>query len=68
MTSCASATIREIAGAGALLQAGVTVPIFAMTPKGKFLILEKIRQSDEPVLVKPTKLPALGDNQPKPLI
>jgi putative methanogenesis marker protein 8 len=68
VTSCASATIREIAGAGALLQAGVTVPIFAMTPKGKFLILEKIRQSDEPVLVKPTRLPALGDNQPSPLI
>jgi putative methanogenesis marker protein 8 len=68
VTSCASATIREIAGAGALLQAGVTVPIFAMTPKGKFLILEKIRQSDEPVLVKPTRLPALGDNQPSPLL
>jgi putative methanogenesis marker protein 8 len=68
VTSCASATIREIAGAGALLQAGITVPIFAMTPKGKFLILEKIRQSDEQVLVKPTRLPARGDTQPDPLI
>jgi putative methanogenesis marker protein 8 len=68
VTSCASATIRKIAGAGSLLQAGITVPIFAMTPKGKFLILEKIRQSDEQVLVKPTRLPALGDTQPSPLI
>jgi putative methanogenesis marker protein 8 len=68
VTSCASGTIREVAGAGALLQAGITVPIFAMTPKGKFLILEKIRQSDEQVLVKTTRLPALGDKQPSPLI
>jgi putative methanogenesis marker protein 8 len=68
VTSCASKTIREIAGAGALLQAGISVPIFAMTQKGKLLILEKIRQSDEPVLVKPTRLPALGDKQPSPLI
>ncbi len=68
VTSCASASIREIAGAGALLQAGITVPIFAMTHKGKYLILEKIRQSDEQVLVKPTRLPALGDKQPYPLV
>ncbi len=68
VTSCASRSIREIAGAGALLQAGITIPIFAMTQKGKLLILEKIRQSDEQILVKPTRLPALGDNQPCPLV
>ncbi|HEX3001402.1 MAG TPA: methanogenesis marker 8 protein [Methanoregula sp.] len=68
VTSCASKTIREMAGARALLQAGITIPIFAITKKGKELILEKIRQSDEPVLVKPTRLPSLGDQQPSPLI
>ena len=68
VTSCASKTIREIAGAGALLQAGISVPIFAMTQKGKLLILEKIRQSDDPVLIKFTRLPALGDKQPAPLV
>jgi len=68
VTSCASRTIREIAGAGALLQAGISVPVFAMTQKGKLLVLEKIRQSDDPVLVKPTRLPALGDKQPSPLV
>jgi putative methanogenesis marker protein 8 len=68
VTSCASKPIRETAGAGALLQAGISVPIFAMTQKGKLLIMEKIRQSDEPVLVKPTRLPALGDKQPDPLV
>jgi putative methanogenesis marker protein 8 len=68
VTSCASRTIREIAGARALLQAGITIPIFAMTQKGKLLILEKIRQSDEQILVKLARLPALGDNQPDPLV
>ncbi len=68
VTSCASKTIREVAGRKALLQAGISVPIFAMTKKGKDLILEKIRQSDEPVLVKPTRLPSLGDQQPRPLV
>ena len=68
VTSCASKPLREIAGAGALLQAGISVPVFAMTRKGKVLVLEKIRQSDEQVLVKPTRLPALGDKQPSPLV
>jgi len=68
VTSCASKSIREIAGKRALVQAGIAIPIFAITKAGKELIIEKIRHSDEPVLVKPTKLPALGDNQPDPLV
>jgi len=68
VTSCASRTIREIAGSRALLQAGITIPIFAMTQKGKLLILEKIRQSDEQILVKTTRLPAHSDILPSPLV
>ena len=68
VTSCASKTIREIAGSRALLQAGITIPIFAMTQKGKLLILEKIRQSDEQILVKTTRLPAHSDILPSPLV
>jgi len=68
VTSCASRTIRDIAGSRALLQAGITIPIFAMTQKGKLLILEKIRQSDEQILVKPTRLPAHSDILPSPLV
>jgi putative methanogenesis marker protein 8 len=68
MTSCASKTVREAAGAKALLQAGVSVPIFALTKRGKEIIIEKILKSDEPVLVKPTKLPNLDGNQPDPLV
>ncbi len=68
VTACASGTIREIAGKKALLQAGVAVPIFAMTRKGKDLIIEKIRVSDDPVLFRTTRLPALVEQQPEPLV
>jgi putative methanogenesis marker protein 8 len=68
LTSCASGTMREIAGKKALLQAGVAVPIFAVTKKGKDLIIEKIRQSSEQVLFKTTRLPVLTEQQPEPLI
>lgn len=69
LTSCASAgPIREIAGKKALLQAGDAVPIFAVTKKAKDLIIEKIRQSNDQVLFKTTKLPALSPHQPEPLV
>jgi len=68
VTACASGPIREIAGAAALVQAGVSVPVFAMTEKGKEILIEKIRQSDEPVLIKQAMLPAGGGTQPDPLI
>lgn len=68
VTSCASRPIREIAGRSALVQAGVAIPVFAMTEKGKALIIEKIRRGGEQVLVKTTRLPAPGNEQPDPLI
>ena len=68
VTSCASRTIREAVRRNALVQAGTAIPIFAMTMAGKNLIMEKIRLSTEPVLVKSTKLPALTDPQPEPLV
>ncbi len=68
VTSCASQTIRDAVAGRALLQAGTAIPIFAMTPAGKELIIEKIRRSNEPVLVKPTKLPSLSGQQPDPLV
>jgi len=68
VTSCASGTIREAVKKNALVQAGTAIPIFAMTMAGKNLIMEKIRLSTESVLVKSTKLPALADKQPDPLV
>lgn len=68
VTSCASAPIREIAGEKALLQAGVAIPVFVMTPRARDLVLEKLRQGGEQVLVKTTRLPAAGDRLPEPLV
>lgn len=68
VTSCASQAIRDAVSKKALLQAGTAIPIFAMTPAGKELIIEKIRRSNEPVLVKPTSLPSLSGQQPDPLV
>jgi putative methanogenesis marker protein 8 len=68
VTACASKPIREIAGPLALVQAGISIPVFAMTGKGKEIIIEKIRTSDDPVLIKPTKLPVVGDREPSPLV
>lgn len=68
VTACASGTVREVAGSRALVQAGVSVPVYAMTERGKDLIIEKIRRSGEQVLVKPTRLPVTGDREPEPLV
>jgi putative methanogenesis marker protein 8 len=68
VTSCASGTIRVAVKKNALVQAGTTIPIFAMTMAGKNLIMEKIRLSTESILVKSTKLPTLADQQPDPLV
>jgi putative methanogenesis marker protein 8 len=68
VTSCASRSIRDAVNKNALVQAGTAIPIFALTMAGKNLILEKVRLSTEPVLVKTTKLPVLADQQPEPLV
>jgi putative methanogenesis marker protein 8 len=69
VTSCASGPIREIAGKRALVQAGTAVPVFAMTPAGKNLIVEKMAGTREPFLVKTTRLPVLDQaQQPDPLV
>ncbi|MFA7695752.1 MAG: methanogenesis marker 8 protein [Methanoregula sp.] len=68
ITACASKWIWQVAGAKALLQAGTAVPVFALTRRGKQLILDKIARSDRPVLVSGSKLPVYGPELPDPLI
>ena len=68
ITACASRWVREIAGSRALLQAGTAIPVFAMTKRGKSLIFDKLKESDEQVFVKGAKLPFAGDIQPTPLV
>lgn len=68
ITCCASGNLRKIAGRKALVQAGTAIPVFAMTPRGRRLIFEKLMLTSEPVLVKGMKLPFAGDREPEPLV
>ncbi|MDD1677568.1 MAG: DUF2099 family protein [Methanomicrobiales archaeon] len=68
VSACASREIRSAASRSALLQAGGSVPIFALTGKGKGLVLEKLRETDSPLFVKAGSLPVSMGEQPDPLI
>ncbi|MDI9632675.1 MAG: DUF2099 family protein [Methanolinea sp.] len=68
VTACASRHVRELAGPVALLQAGVSIPVFAVTPAGKDLVLEKVRRSPSQVLVKSARLPFTLGDEPRPLV
>lgn len=68
ISACASAHLRERAGKMALVQGGVSVPVYAMTEKGKEIILEKIKNTNSQILIKGEKLPVSYGKDPSPLI
>jgi len=68
VTACASSAVRAAAGQRAILQAGGTVPVFALTERGKELVLERLRELRIQVLVKAEKLPKEMGEQPEPLV
>ena len=67
--ACASKYIREVAGAFALVQGGVGVPVFATSIVGKRIVLERLLETSEPLLVKNMQLPVCDmGKQPEPLV
>ncbi|UUX92912.1 methanogenesis marker 8 protein [Methanoplanus endosymbiosus] len=68
ISACASVHLRNIAGKKALVQAGNSVPVYAMTKRGRKIIFDKLMNSDKQVFVKGMNLPYMGGNDPKPLI
>jgi putative methanogenesis marker protein 8 len=67
--SCASRAVREVAGERALLQIGVSIPVFAMTHEGKRLILNRALHFKGRLVIHRSSLPYLhADRQPRPLI
>jgi putative methanogenesis marker protein 8 len=68
VTSCASREVREVAGKKALLQAGSSIPVFAMTQKAKDLVLEKVKITGGQFLVTGAELPFGSASGPKPLV
>ncbi|MFZ3059733.1 MAG: methanogenesis marker 8 protein [Candidatus Methanoperedens sp.] len=66
ITGCASKTVRDLVKP--VLQAGTSVPMFAITQKGKEMLIERAKDIDSPVLINTTELPVLpGHKQPRPL-
>ena len=67
--ACASKYIREAAPEYACVQGGVGVPVFAASRKGKMIILERLAETNEPLLIKNMKLPVCDmGKQPEPLV
>ena len=68
-TGCASYAIREAVADRALAQVGTGVPLFALTQRGKELLLERAKEVSSPILINTMKLPVLPEEkQPVPLI
>jgi putative methanogenesis marker protein 8 len=65
--SCASKYIRELAKP--LVQVAAAIPLFALTQKGKELVIERAKDIESPILINTMKLPVLPEHkQPRELI
>lgn len=65
-TSCASKCVRDLVKP--LAQVGTAVPLFALTQKGKELVIERAKDITSPLLINTMPLPALPENkQPREL-
>lgn len=65
--SCASKYIRELAKP--LVQVAAAIPLFALTKKGKELVIERAKEIESPILINTMPLPVLPEHkQPKELI
>jgi putative methanogenesis marker protein 8 len=67
-TGCASAAIRDVCGPKSLVQAGTSVPVFVLTPRGKELLVARIARIPHPLLISHARLPQQGDKTPCPLL
>ena len=66
ITGCASFMVRRLVRP--VLQAGTSVPMFALTQKGKEMIIERAKEIDSPILTSTAQLPVLPEHkQPRPM-
>jgi putative methanogenesis marker protein 8 len=64
--SCASKHIRELAKP--IVQVAAAIPLFALTQKGKELVIERAKDIKSPILINTTELPVVpGHKQPRKL-
>ena len=68
-TGCTSKWIRGQVDGKVLAQFGTGIPIFALTQRGKALLLERAKEVTSPILVNTQKLPIQPEGkQPWPLV
>ena len=66
MTGCASKYIRELAKP--MVQVATAIPLFAITKKGKELVIEREKDVESPILITTTDLPVVPKHkQPREL-
>lgn len=66
VTSCASKYIRELAKP--IVQVAAAIPLFALTKKGKELVIEREIDIESPILITTTELPVVPKHkQPRDL-
>jgi len=67
ITGCASKNIRTMVKP--LIQVGTAIPLFGLTPSGKELLIERVKEIQAPILISTMDQPVLPyDKQPEPLI
>ena len=66
VTSCASRWAREIIGPRALMQLGLGIPVFILTPLGREIALARMKDFDGPLIVGTGDIPKLNEDQPRP--
>jgi len=67
--ACASKAVRDVVGALATLQIGVSIPVFALTNEGKRLVLNRAQHFEGGLIIHRSGLPlAPAGKQPEPLI
>jgi putative methanogenesis marker protein 8 len=66
VNGCASKYIREFAKP--IVQVAAAIPLFALTKKGKELVIERAKDIESPILINTTELPVIpGHKQPRKL-
>jgi len=63
VTASASKTIREQIGPKALMQVGITIPVFAITERGKKTLLAHLSRFNDKIVVFRTPLPYLVEQR-----
>lgn len=67
--ACASKVVRDVVGRRARLQIGISIPVFALTDKGKRLVLNRAQHFEGCLVIHRADLPlAPAGKQPEPLI